>query len=388
VSGVRTVPFNRPHATGGELANIAAAIEGGHLSGSGPFTDRAERWLESRTGCARAFLTHSGSAALEEAALLLGLGPGDEVIMPSFSFATTAGAVALRGAVPVFVDIRPDTLNIDEALIEAAITERTRAVVVVHYAGVACAMDRVCEVAERYGLVVVEDAAHALGAAWRERPLGGIGQIGTLSFHETKNVICGEGGALLLRDAELVRHAEAIHEKGTTRSAFLRGEIDRYRWAEIGGAGPMSEINAAFLSAQLDSSDVITARRLGIWQEYFDAFGDLEERGLAERPVVPTECRHNGHLFRLMLADEEGRNALITGLDRRGVNAVFHYVPLHSSPAGSRWGRADGPLPVTDRASARLVRLPLWPGMADADVEHVIEAVHEVLLRHIVAASR
>lgn len=308
--------------------------------------------------------------------------------MPSFTFTTTAGAVALRGAVPVFVDIRPDTLNIDPARIEAAITGRTRAIVAVHYAGVACDMDAVCEVARRHGLVVIEDAAHAVGATWRERPLGGIGHLGALSFHETKNVICGEGGALLLRDSELVRRAEVIHEKGTNRSAFLRDEVSRYHWAELGSSFPMSEINAAFLWAQLGSSDMITDRRLAIWHHYFDAFGDVEEQGLATRPVVPDGCRHNGHLFRLMLPDEEGRTTLIAELEKRGVNAVFHYVPLHSSPAGLRYGRAHGPLPVTDQASARLVRLPLWPGMDDADVEHVIEAVHDALARRTAPAHR
>lgn len=388
MSHLRYVPFNRPYTTGRELEHIATAIDGGHLSGNGPFAERGERFLESRTGCARAFLTHSGSAALEMAALLVDLGVGDEVIMPSFTFTTTAGAVALRGAVPVFVDIRPDTLNIDATLIEAAITERTRAIVAVHYAGVACDMDVVDDVAKRYGLLVIEDAAHAVGATWRERPLGGIGDLGALSFHETKNVICGEGGALLLRDPELVQRAEVVHEKGTNRSAFMRDEVSRYHWEELGSSFPMSEISAAFLWAQLGSSDLITACRLAIWQQYFDAFGDLEEQGLASRPVVPEGCRHNGHLFRLMLPDEEGRTTLIAELEKRGVNAVFHYVPLHSSPAGLRYGRAHGPLGVTDQASARLVRLPLWPGMDDAEVEHVIEAVHDVLVRRLATAPR
>ena len=388
MSDARYVPFNRPYTTGRELEHIAAAIEGGHLSGNGPFAQRGERWLESRTGCARSFLTHSGSAALEMATLLVGFGTGDEVIMPSFTFTTTAGSVALRGAVPVFVDIDPDTLNIDARLIEAAITERTRAVVAVHYAGVACDMDTVDEVAKRHGLLVIEDAAHALGATWRERPLGGIGDLGVFSFHETKNVTCGEGGALLVRDPQLVGRAEVIHEKGTNRSAFARQEVRRYHWEELGSSFPMSEINAAFLWAQLGASDPITARRLAIWQQYFDAFADLEEQGLVKRPVVPEGCGHNGHLFRLMLPSEAGRTTLIEELERRGVNAVFHYVPLHSSPAGLRLGRAHGSLAVTDDASARLVRLPLWPGMDDAEVEHVIEAVHDVLARHPVTAAR
>lgn len=302
--------------------------------------------------------------------------------MPSFTFTTTAGSVALRGAVPVFVDIHPDTLNIDARLIEAAITERTRAIVAVHYAGVACDMDLIGEVARRHGLFVIEDAAHALGAAWHERPLGGIGDLGVFSFHETKNVTCGEGGALLIRDPALVRRAEVIHEKGTNRGAFMRQEIAKYHWEELGSSFPMSEINAAFLWAQLGSSEAITARRLAVWEQYFEAFGDLEEQGLVERAGTPEGCRQNGHLFRLMLRDHASRTRFIEDLDRRGVNAVFHYVPLHSSPAGLRLGRSHGPLPVTDEASGRLVRLPLWAGMEDADIEHVIEAVHDVLARH------
>jgi dTDP-4-amino-4,6-dideoxygalactose transaminase len=312
-------------------------------------------------------------------ALLLEIGPGDEVVVPSFSFASTAGAFALRGARVVFVDIRGDTLNMDEGLVEEAITERTRAIVPVHYAGVACELDSILSVAGRHGLVVVEDAAQAVLATYRDRPLGAIGDLGVLSFHETKNVMCGEGGALLLRDDRFVRSAEIVQEKGTNRRAYYRGQVDKYTWVQLGSSYAPSEINAAFLWAQLEQGDAITDERMRIWCRYHQGFAELEERGDARRPVVPVHCGHNAHLYYLLAPDALRREALIEHLARCGVNAVFHYVPLHESPAGARYGRVAGSLATTADVSARLVRLPLWVGMNDAEIDRVVEAVYEGL---------
>lgn len=378
---MRYVPFNRPWAVGTELGHIGDAIAGGHLSGRGPYSERCTAWLERTAGADRALLTHSGTGALEMAALLAGLEPGDEVIVPSFTFVTTASAFALRGAVPVFVDIRPDTLNLDERLVEEAITPRTRAIVAVHYAGVACEMDAIMALAERHGLLVVEDASHALDATYRGRPLGGIGDLAALSFHETKNVIAGEAGALLVNRAALVESAEIALDKGTDRRRFERGEVDRYRWVALGSSYGASDITAAFLWGQLEAAEDIAKRRWRVWERYHAAFAGLEEDGVVRRPVVPPGCEHNAHMYHLLAADRAARDGLIAALDERGVNAVFHYVPLHSSPAGLRHGRAHGELTVTDDASGRLLRLPLWPGMEDADVEHVIGSVHEALGR-------
>lgn len=375
------MPFNRPWAVGTELGHIGDAIAGGQLSGRGPYTDRCTGWLERRTAARRALLTHSGTGALEMAALLAGLEPGDEVLLPSFTFVTTASAFAMRGAVPVFVDIRSDTLNLDERLLEDAMTPRTRAIVVVHYAGVACDVDAIAAVAARHGLLVIEDAAHALTATYRGRPLGGIGDLAALSFHETKNLIAGEAGALLVNRDHLVDAAEIALDKGTDRRRFERGEVDRYRWVALGSSYAASEITAAFLWGQLEAADDIARRRWRVWDRYHAAFARLEEEGLLRRPIVPAGCRHNAHMYYLLAADGAARDELIARLEERGVNAVFHYVPLHSSPAGLRHGRAPGELPVTDDASGRLLRLPLWPGMDDADVAHVIRSVHEALGR-------
>ena len=373
------VPFNRPYASGTELAYVEEAIAQGHLSGNGPFTKRCSRWLEAATGARQALLTHACTGALEMAALLANIEPGDEVIMPSFTFVSTANAFVLRGAVPVWVDVRPDTLNLDETLVEAAITPRTRAIVVVHYAGVACEMDALLELADRHGLLLVEDAAHALGATYRGRPLGALGQIGALSFHETKNVISGEGGALLLRDPGLVERAEILHEKGTNRRSFARGEVDRYTWVDVGSSFAPSEINAAFLWGQLERAEWINARRMEVWRSYHDAFEGLETAGRARRPVVPEHCGHNAHMYHLLLSGRAARDEFLRRLERAGVNAVFHYVPLHSSPAGLRLSRAAGELPNTDRAAERLVRLPLWVGMSTAHLDLVVHAVFAAL---------
>ena len=366
------VPFNKPYLTGRELAYIQEAAGIGQLAGNGRFTRRCQEWLERQLGAPRVLLTHSCTAALEMIALLLDLQPGDEVIMPSFTFVSTANAFVLRGATPVFVDIRPDTMNIDETRIEAAIGPRTRAVVIVHYAGVACDMPAIVGVARRHGLVLIEDAAQALLASYRGQPLGSFGDLAALSFHETKNVMCGEGGALVINNRRYAERAEILWEKGTNRSSFEQGRVDKYSWVDLGSSFLPGELTAAFLWAQLEDSASITERRLALWQGYFEACAGLIERGV-ELPIVPPDCTHNGHLFRLLLPGGVDRRALLTILNERGVNLVFHYVPLHAAPAGRRFGRVSGSMAVTDDRSARLVRLPLWLGM-DAHIPRRVVA--------------
>jgi dTDP-4-amino-4,6-dideoxygalactose transaminase len=375
------IPFNRPFTTGRELQYVRGAIEKGHLSGSGSFTERCNRWLEQRVGSEQALLTHSCTAALEMSALLLDIGPGDEVVMPSFAFVSAANAVVLRGGTPVFVDVRTDTLNIDESKLPAAITPRTRAILVVHYAGVACAMSELVAIAEETATPLVEDAAQGILATYDERPLGSLGRLATLSFHETKNVHCGEGGALLINDRALRERAEILLDKGTNRRRFFRGEVDKYTWVDIGSSYAPSEINAAFLWAQLEDAGAITARRLTIWQTYHEAFADLEQRGVIRRPIVPDRCSHNAHLYYLLLPDLDSRSRLIHELKEVGIHAVFHYIPLHASDAGRRFGRQGGDLTVSEDASTRLVRLPLWAGMTDEDVERVVDAVGSACAR-------
>jgi dTDP-4-amino-4,6-dideoxygalactose transaminase len=362
------LPFNRPYMTGREFEFMREAHANGKLSGDGPFTARCHAWLEQHLGTRRALLTPSCSSALEMAALIAGVGPGDEVIMPSYTFSSTANAFVLRGAVPVFVDIRPDTMNLDENLIEPAITPRTRAIVPVHYAGVACDMGRVLEIAARHGLMVIEDAAQGFGASWQGRPLGSIGTLGCLSFHETKNLTCGEGGALLVNDPALVQRAETVREKGTNRSAFFRGEVDKYTWCEVGTSGLPGELAAAFLWAQLLAAEDINARRLAIWHTYHDALAKAEQQGWLRRPRVPEGCAHNAHMYYVLLPSLEARTQVISRLREVGVQAVFHYVPLHASPAGRRLGRVSGSMRHTDALSGRLLRLPLWIGVDSAVV--------------------
>ncbi len=372
------IPFNKPYLTGRELGYIRQAHEAHHLSGDGSFTRRCSEWLARATGCRKALLTHSCTAALEMSALLAGIGRGDEVIMPSFTFVSTANAFALRGGVPVFVDIRADTLNIDESRIEAAITPRTRAIAVIHYAGIACEIAAIRGLAERRGLLLIEDAAQALGAAWQGRPLGSFGHLAALSFHETKNLISGEGGALLINAPELAARAEIAREKGTNRGAFLRGEVDKYTWVDLGSSFLPSDILAAFLWAQLEEAQEINRRRMAMWTRYHEAFADLERDGLLRRPIVPRDASHNAHGYFLLLAGPEARQEFIETLRRDGVHAVFHYVPLHSSPAGGRFGRASGQMDVTDSMSGRLVRLPLWIGL-EAHQDYVIERCRRAL---------
>jgi dTDP-4-amino-4,6-dideoxygalactose transaminase len=354
------IPFNKPYMTGRELWYIAQAHTKGHLSGDGMFTKKCHEWLESTTGTRKALLTHSCTAALEMAALLADIGPGDEVIMPSFTFVSTANAFVLRGAVPVFIDIRPDTLNLDEQKIEQAITPRTKAIVAVHYAGVGCDMDAIMAIAQRHALLVIEDAAQGIQSTYKGRPLGTIGHLGAYSFHETKNIISGEGGALLVNDERFIERAEIIREKGTNRSKFFRGEVDKYTWVDVGSSYLPSELVAAFLYAQIEQAEQITASRLDLWDYYHTQFADLEEAGMLRRPLVPETCEHNAHMYYILLQDETTRSKLIARLKQEGIHCVFHYVPLHSSPMGRQVGRTAGSMDNTDYFSERLLRLPLW----------------------------
>lgn len=368
------IPFNKPYMSGKELFYIAEAHFNNMLAGDGPFTKRCHGWLEARTGTEKALLTHSCTAALEMAALLLDLQPGDEVIMPSYTFVSTANAFVLRGAKPVFVDIRADTLNIDENLIEAAITPKTKAIVPVHYAGVACEMDAIMDIARRHGLMVIEDAAQGVMSSYKGRPLGSIGHLGCLSFHETKNIISGEGGALLINDASLAHRAEIIREKGTNRSQFFRGQVDKYTWCDVGSSYLPGELIAAFLWAQMEAAGDITHRRLALWNTYHQAFASLEHAGLVRRPIMPDGCTHNAHMYYLLLPDLASRSAFIEHMRQMEISTVFHYVPLHRSSAGEHFGRPHGDLPVTEGLADRLVRLPLWVGLED----HIDTVISEV----------
>ena len=370
------IPFNKPFMTGKELDYIAQAHANHHLAGDGSFTRRCNEWLERRIGCDKALLTHSCTAALEMAAILADIQPGDEVIMPSYTFVSTANAFVLRGGVPVFVDIRPDTLNIDEATIEAAITARTRAIVVVHYAGVSCEMDVVIDIAQRHNLIVIEDAAQGIMSAYKGRPVGSFGALSTLSFHETKNIISGEGGALLINDQKLAERAEIIREKGTNRSQFFRGHVDKYTWVDIGSSYLPSELIAAFLWAQMEQAQVITDRRLAIWARYHAAFAPLEQGGIVRRPVIPDHCLQNAHMYYLLLPSLAVRTAFIKTLKDVGIHCVFHYVPLHDSPGGLKYGRVGCDMSVTADISDRLVRLPLWIGM-----EESLDPVVNIMIR-------
>lgn len=375
-TGLTTVPFNRTHIADNELDYLAGAVKGHATCGDGPFTRRATGLVKEITGAGQVLLTTSCTHALEMSAILLDLNPGDEVIMPSFTFMSTANAFALRGAVPVFADCRPDTLNLDERRLEAAVTERTRAVVVVHYAGVACAMDAIGDIARRHGLTVVEDNAHGLGGRYRDRPLGSFGRLATQSFHETKNIQCGEAGALLVNDPALAERAEIIREKGTDRSRFYRGQVDKYRWIDLGSSYLPSDVLAAQLTAQLESFAAIQARRHAVWDRYHAELADWAASNGVAQPTVPDGCAHPAHLYYLLLPDLANRQAFIAHLAARGAQAVFHYQPLHSSPAGLRHGRtAPGGCPVTEDVADRLVRLPLFADLDGPGQDRVIEAV-------------
>jgi dTDP-4-amino-4,6-dideoxygalactose transaminase len=361
--------------TGKELYYIAQSHFNGCLAGDGPFTARCHAWLEQRTGCNKALLTHSCTAALEMAALLLNIQPGDEVIMPSYTFVSTANAFVLRSGVPVFVDIREDTLNMDERLIEPAITTRTRAIVPVHYAGVGCEMEPILAIARNRKIKVVEDAAQGVMSFYADRALGSLGDLGAFSFHETKNLISGEGGALLVNDPELRLRAEILREKGTDRSRFFRGEVDKYTWQDLGSSFLPGELTAAFLWAQLEDADRITQARLSTWQRYHEMLAPLESAGKLRRPIVPTSCRHNAHMYYVLLAPDFDRQAVLIELDHQNIGAVFHYIPLHSSPAGERFARVHGDMSVTERVASSVIRLPLWVGLDEAQQERVVQAL-------------
>jgi dTDP-4-amino-4,6-dideoxygalactose transaminase len=373
------IPFNLPYMTGKELHYISQAHSNGKLAGDGPFTKCCHDWIEKNTGCSKALLTHSCTAALEICALLLDIRPGDEIIMPSFTFVSTANAFVLRGGVPVFVDIREDTSNIDEKLIEDAITPRTKAIVVVHYAGVACEMDAILDIAQKHSLKVIEDAAQGILSSYKGRSLGSIGALGAYSFHETKNVICGEGGALLVNDPQMILPAEIVREKGTDRSRFFRGEVDKYTWQVKGSSFLPGEVVAAFLAAQLEFAVEITNERLSLWDVYHEQLEQLENIGKINRPVIPEDCQHNAHMYYIKLSSGIDRQHVIDELKLKGIGAVFHYVPLHSSPAGLRYGKISGSLEVTVRASEALIRLPLWVGLSREQQSKVVDSLHEII---------
>ncbi len=367
------IPFNIPPYTGREDAYVLEAIHSHKICGDGAFTKKCHEWLQARTGAARAFLTTSGTHALDMAALLCRLEPGDEVILPSFTFSSTANAFVLAGATPVFVDIRPDTMNIDEKRIEDAITDRTRVICVMHYAGVACEMDAIMDIARRHGLLVVEDAAQAVMSTYKGRPLGNVGDYGCYSFHETKNYSMGEGGAILLREDD--PRAEIIREKGTNRARLLRGQVDKYTWEDLGSSYLPSELNAAYLYGQLEMAEEINAARLHSWQLYRQGLAPLHEAGAIDWQTIPDGCVHNGHMFYIKARNIAQRTALIAHLRANGVQAVFHYVPLHSATAGLRFGRFHGEDKYTTAESERLLRLPMYYGLADSDVERVVDLI-------------
>ncbi len=373
------IPFNRPFVSGRELDYLGSAIAARDLAGGGEFTRRCQELLRGMTGSPLALLSHSATGALEAAMMLAGLGPGDEAIMPSFGYPTMATAVVRQGATPVFVDIDPATLNVDPERVAAAVGERTKAIVAVHYGGVACDMERLGTVAAAHDLTLIEDAAHSLLAERNGEALGAIGDLGVISFHETKNVTSGEGGVLLVNDPALHERAQVIWDKGTNRSRFLRGEVDRYTWVDVGSSFGASELTAAFLLAQLEEAEEVTARRRAIWERYHEAFAELEREGRVQRPVTPAGSLHNGHVYYLVLPSAEARGAFIERLREREIVAVFHFVPLHGSPAGERFGRVEGPLGQTEDLGSRLVRLPLFADLDEASQARVVEATRSAV---------
>lgn len=375
------INFNEPPFVGTEFDYVRQAVENKRICGDGPFTKRCHGWIEETTGCHKALLTTSGTAALEMAALLCGLEEGDEVILPSYTFSSTATAFVLAGAKLVFVDIRPDTMNLDESKIEPAITDRTKVIVPVHYAGVGCDMDAIMDIAHRHGLKVVEDAAQGIMSSYRGKALGTFGDFGCFSFHETKNYSMGEGGALLINRPEYDEAAEILREKGTNRSKFFRGQVDKYTWVDYGSSYLPSDMNAAYLWAQLENADCINDSRLEAWMRYHDAFVPYEEGGVLGLPTIPEECTHNAHMFYVKLANLEERTAFIQCLKDEGVQATFHYIPLHSAPAGKKFGVFSGADEFTTQESERLVRLPLYYGLSRKDQDTVIHAVQSFFER-------
>ena len=369
------INFNVPPFTGKEIDYIKEAINNQKICGDGQFTKKCNEWIENRTGTAKCLLTTSCTHATEMAALLADINPGDEVIMPSYTFVSTADAFVLRGATVVFVDIRPDTMNIDETKIEAAITDKTKAIVPVHYAGVACEMDTIMDIAKKHNLIVIEDAAQGVMSSYKGKALGTIGDYGCFSFHETKNYSMGEGGALLIQDPEKIEEAEIIREKGTNRSKFFRGQIDKYTWVNYGSSYLPSDMNAAYLYAQLEMADEINDARLHVWNRYYEGLKELADAGKIELPVVPEGCVHNAHMFYIKAKDLEERTSLISFLKENGILSVFHYIPLHSAPAGQKFGRFHGEDVYTTKESERLCRLPMYYGLADEQVDYIISKV-------------
>lgn len=377
------IPFNIPPYVGHEMEYLQKACEVNHkICGDGPFTKQCKAWVEEKTGTAGCLMTTSGTSALEMAAHLSHIQPGEEVIMPSYTFCSTADAFVLKGAVPVFVDIRPDTMNLDETLLEDAITDKTRAIAAVHYAGVSCEMDTILEIAKRHHLTVVEDAAQGVMSSYKGRALGTIGDFGCYSFHETKNYSMGEGGAILIRDPEKISEAEILREKGTNRSQFFRGQIDKYTWVDYGSSFLPSELNAAYLMAQLDQADEINNARLARWKQYYRLLSPLAAEGRIELPVIPEGCVHNAHMFYIKTRDLEERQALIQALREQGILAVFHYIPLHSSPAGKKFGRFHGEDRYTTRESERLLRLPMYYSLTEENVNDVVSVIEEFYRTH------
>lgn len=369
------ISFNVPPFIGKELEYIDTAIKSHKICGDGVFTQKCSNWFEGKTGVSKILMTTSCTHALELAAIMLNIGPGDEIIMPSYTFVSTADAFVLRGAKAVFVDIRPDTMNIDEKLIESAITEKTKAIVPVHYAGVSCEMDTICNIAKRYNLSIVEDAAQGVMSSYKGKALGAIGDFGCYSFHETKNYSMGEGGALLIRDSENIKRAEIIREKGTNRSQFFRGEIDKYTWMDAGSSYLPSELNAAYLWAQLEKADDIYQNRMNSWKLYYELLSDLKEKGLLELPIIPNGCIHNAHMFYIKTADLEERTRLINFLKDKEIRSVFHYIPLHSSPAGKRLGEFRGEDKYTTKESERLLRLPMYYGLQEQEIVKIVATI-------------
>jgi dTDP-4-amino-4,6-dideoxygalactose transaminase len=373
----KIIPFNRPPSIGLEAQYVIQAIESDKISGDGAFTKSCHEWMEENLNAGKALLSTSGTSALEMSAILAGIEPGDEVIMPSYTFVSTANAFVIRGAAIVFVDIRPDTMNIDEKLIEAAVTEKTKAIVVVHYAGVGCEMDTICDIAQRYGLFVIEDAAQAMTAKYKGRALGTIGDFGCISFHETKNFSMGEGGAILIHDVQYFERAEIIREKGTNRSKFFRGEVDKYSWVDIGSSFLPSDINAAYLYPQLLGADRINENRMRAWELYDRLLQPLSKNGKLNLPVIPADCEHNAHMYYIKTANLEERSELILFLRENGIGSVFHYLPLHSSDAGKKYGRFHGVDSYTTKESERLLRLPMYYGLLEEDVRHVAAVIEK-----------
>ena len=372
------ISFNKPYCKGSTLKYIKNTLLNASISGDGQFTAKCSEEIVNISSAKKALLTHSCTASIEMSAILANIQSGDEIIMPSYTFVSTANAFVLRGGVPVFVDIEPTTFNIDPNLVEKAITSRTKAIVPVHYAGVGCEMKKIIELAEKYKILVIEDAAQGIMSEYQDQPLGRFGDFGCISFHETKNIHCGEGGALLINNEKFIERAEIIRDKGTNRSKFFRGQVNKYRWIDIGSSYLPGELTAAFLFAQLEKANEITADRLSIWYKYYEIFEDLEKNELVRRPIIPESCKHNGHIFHLLLDKRFNRDSVLQQMNKLGVNAVFHYQPLHSSPAGKKYGKfTSGSLPITDDISERLIRLPMWIGFEQH--ERVKETLQSIL---------